>query len=112
MTHFTKTPDEIDLIEFFESEPAQPETESDVWAYSYTDKTGITVRFSFNILETSVQTMLLSEKRILSIVCQEGAEEILIENDILYGRFCAGNKGSLKLTLRPFIAVEWSNLIV
>ncbi len=106
----TETPDELGFLEFFESEPVESEPQDGYWCYQYADSTGVGVRFSFNILEKSVQTVLTFNGQDIDTTVHEGAEELQLIEGTLQGRFDLGGEGRLELKLRPQISVRWSVL--
>ncbi len=106
----TVIPTELALLEFFESEPVEARPQDGYWCYEVSDKLGVYVRLSFNILEKSVQCSLSLKGNNLETVVHEGAEELRIVDDAIHGRFCLGNTSYLELRLRPFICVQWSSL--
>ncbi len=109
-------PDEYLMFEIFEQEPSQAFPEDGFWCYEVTDNDGITLRFSFNLFEQSVQTSILINGRNIQTVCQEGAVSLtpVLEhgNRGLRGKFQFGAEDStLEIQVAPEIKVRWSALL-
>ena len=70
---------------------------------------GVTLRFSFNIYERSVQTMLSLSGGSLSTVSHEAAERMVLRDGKLRCDFSAAD---LKMTIAidPHISIVWSSL--
>ena len=109
---YTETPDDLELLEFFESEPIESEHSDGFWCYEHTDGDGVTLRLSCNALAKSVQTDLLVGGREVASVVHEGAEVMKIENGVLQCSFVIGELTQLELQVRPNVAVKWSSLRV
>lgn len=107
---FTATPDDLELLEFFESDPIESEPSDGFWCYEFSDESGVKIRLSCNALAKSVQTVLLIAERELETVVHEGAEEMKIENGVLRCAFSLDQLSQLELKVRPSISVLWSSL--
>lgn len=107
---YTATPEDIELLEFFESEAMESEPRDGYWCYEFTDDSGVGIRLSCNALAKSVQTVLLVGGRELETVVHEGAEEMKIERGILKCSFVLDQLSQLELKVRPSIWVQWSSL--
>ena len=106
---YTHLPDELELLAFFESEPTEFSLEDGLWCYSYSNTIhNLTLLFSVNIYEKSVQTVLQINKQEIQVVSSENANRILIEDEIMRVEF-TGNT-ILEIRLRPYIHVRWSSL--
>ena len=104
-------PDELALLEYFASEPTDRVPNDGYWLYEVTDKRGITLRFSFNTHEHSVQTVLLLSGEIIETVCHEGAEALTIDGKNLNCIFkFEDSKALLVIKLEPYITISWSTL--
>lgn len=53
-----EVPKESELVEFFGAEPTERSVKDGFWAFAVTDERGVKLRFSFDLYERSVQTML------------------------------------------------------
>lgn len=107
---FTQLPDEVELLEFFESEAVTACPEDGFWCYRYSDPShGLVLQFSVNIYEKSVQTTLLIDGDAIEVVSSEEAEYVRIEDDLLRVGFLGGESG-LEIRLRPSVRVRWSSL--
>jgi len=103
--------DEIELLEFFGVEPAARAVEDGYWCYEITDKRGITLRFSFNIYERSVQTALSLGDSLISTVSHEMADRMVIREGELRCEFSAnGEKTTLAVGTGESLSVTWSSL--
>ncbi|MCB9751775.1 MAG: hypothetical protein H6713_17510 [Myxococcales bacterium] len=109
-------PDTLDLLAFFEADPVDSDDEF-FYEYLHIDPTGVTLRFTFDIGERSVQTELRLGERVVDRVCSEGAVRIGIESlderetlRVLFEH--VGVKTTLDLVLKPQIEISWSTLRV
>lgn len=107
---FTAAPDALELLEFFESEPVESIPKDGYWCYEFTDKHGVGIRLSCNVLAKSVQTVLLVNGEDVETVVHEGAEELTIRENELYGRFDLGADSRLVIQLKPRVSIRWSTL--
>jgi hypothetical protein len=107
---YTATPDDLELLEFFESEPIESVPSDGYWCYEFTDENGLGIRLSCNALAKSVQTVLLVNGREIETVVHEGAEEMKIENGALQCSFALDQLTQLEIKVRPDVAVQWSSL--
>jgi hypothetical protein len=107
---FTRTPDDLELLGFFESEAIESIPEDGYWCYEFTDSHGNGLRVSCNVLEKSVQTVVLFGGHEIQTVVHEGAEELVIRENRLYGRFDLGADSRLTIQLKPSLSVQWSSL--
>jgi hypothetical protein len=51
-------PDEMELVAFFGTDPVERVVEDGYWCYEVSDNRGVTLRFSFDLFEQSVQTAI------------------------------------------------------
>lgn len=111
----TNIPSEIEFLEFFESEPLESAPKDGWWCYQV-ENNSIGVRFSFNIFEKSVQTVLLYKNKEISTVSFEDCIQIKLEKysekEILIALFGNVDKvfTKLQLVLRPDIEINWHHL--
>lgn len=108
--NFTATPSDLDLLEFFESEPVEFAPKDGYWCYEFTDSYKVSVRLSCNVLEKSVQTVLLVNGDEVETVVHEGAQELTIVDHKLCGRFDLGSDSLLIVQLKPRVSIRWSSL--
>lgn len=106
----TLIPDELDLLEFFESEPIKSNPNDGFWCYEFTDERGICIRVSWDIFEQSIQTIIISNGEPIETVVHEGAKELRISYSKLEGYFDLGADLRLVIQLKPKISVQWSGL--
>ena len=107
---YTLTPDPLELLEFFESEPIEVIPEDGYWCYEYTDPYCVGIRLSCSAFEKSVQTVLVVNGEEVETVVHEGGEELAIRENELHGRFGLGPDSRLAIRLKPRVAVRWSSL--
>ncbi|MFN7811618.1 MAG: hypothetical protein ACK5SI_03015 [Planctomycetia bacterium] len=107
---FTATPSDLELLEFFESEPVEVVPEDGYWCYEFADGYNVGVRLSCNVLEKSVQTVLLVNGDEIETVVYEGAEELTILEHELHARFDLGSDSRLVVQLKPRVTIRWSSL--
>jgi hypothetical protein len=109
------TPDELSLLEFFESEPITRISEDGYFCYQASDHLGITLFFSFNIFETSVQVRLVFNGEDIALFSSERAKKITLEND-KSGHYLTcefdlkDSLSKLELRLKPFISVRYFSI--
>jgi hypothetical protein len=104
-------PDDVDMLEFFGSEPVERAVENGYWCYEVADDRGVTLRFSFNLFEQSVQTALFVGGTKVATVAHEGAVRMTIDDQTLTCRFSySGAEARLLLRVADSINVEWSSL--
>jgi hypothetical protein len=109
-------PDEVSLLEFFESEPKDSSPSDGYWCYEATDSLGTKLKLSFNIHEGSVQTEIFIEEQSIANIVQEGATCLYLSDyyseKILQGEFTFSNAHTtLVVQIRPKIRVQWSTLV-
>jgi len=73
---YTETPEAIELLEFFESEPVEAIPSDGYWCYEFIDVNNLGIRVSCHALAKSVQTVLLVDGREIETVVHEGAEKM------------------------------------
>lgn len=66
-----ETAGELELLDFFWSEPKEAAPQDGYWCYRVQDDQRVGLRFSFNVLERSVQTTLFVNDREVEVVSQE-----------------------------------------
>ena len=112
-----QTPDDVDMLSFFESEPSESTPEDGYWCYSVRDSMGVELQFSFNLLERSVQTAIYFGEKLLCQVYRECANSIQFTSiegaEWLVADFSTpGHKGNMRLTWKQGVQVTWSDLQV
>lgn len=76
-------PDEIELLSFFESEPASFDRDNISFLYTAKDQCGLSIDFSFSVVEGWIQySMKLHDKEILNNAI-DGVNSFSIRNDNL-----------------------------
>jgi hypothetical protein len=109
-------PDELELLDFFETIPLQTTPEEGFYCYQVSDKTGITLIISFRGIDGSFQIRLKNAEGDLALFCQEGATRLILRNDAsgkyLYCEFELGKiKTSAEVRVFPKILVKWNTLL-
>jgi hypothetical protein len=106
-----KYPDEVDLLGFFSSEPVERIPEEGYWLYESADARGVKLRFSFNALERSVQTVIMFDSKVITTVSYEGAGTLKLDGNALSCDFeFEDSIGHLCVLLVPYITISWSTL--
>lgn len=107
-----KIPDELELLEFFESEPFESEAQDGYFCYKAKDTKGIELYFSFNQLERSIQIRLMLLDQEFLVFSEECAEEIkLIKDKAEEYLSCIfsfnGAISEAKIRISPEIKINW-----
>lgn len=106
-----EVPKESELVEFFGAEPTERSVKDGFWAFAVTDERGVKLRFSFDLYERSVQTMLSVGEVVVETVSHELAERLLIKGTQLQTTFTGNDtKTLLVVEVTPLIKVTWSTL--
>lgn len=106
-----RIPDEYELIEFFASEPVERVIEDGYWCYEITGSTGVTLRFSLNLYERSVQTELRMGASVLATVSHELARRLIVDSQQLRCEFGGtDSRTSLTIDASKRFSVSWSTL--
>lgn len=101
-------PPVADLLDFFGAEPL---LDDEVRFFHASDSSGASLVFSYRTCDDSVQTLLKIDGRQVSCVCHENLTRMWIQGSVLHGNFeCNEYRITLKLSLDPFIQIEWSGL--
>lgn len=109
-------PDDIELLGFFQSEPIESSPEDGYFRYRSTDSNGVTLDFSCNEVEGSVQANLMINSLLIANYSQEGAEKLSIKED-KSGRYISclfefeGAEAEARIQVAPYISVSWYTLI-
>ncbi|WP_406694217.1 hypothetical protein V5E97_24420 [Singulisphaera sp. Ch08] len=101
-------PSELELREYF---GVDPERSDDVTLFRVADVAGISLVFSYNDTDDSVQTALNVADRCISVVSHEKMSRLWIDQDTLRAEFTySDNIVTLSLLVNPTIRVDWSGL--
>lgn len=99
-------PDEVELLEFFCTEPVECSVDDGYWCYEIVDARDVRLRFSFNIFEQWVRTELHVANSPLITVVHEGARAMKVENQALTCNFSyIGGTATLVLRVAEGISV-------
>jgi hypothetical protein len=105
------TPDKTELLEFFGAEPVESDPADGFWVYELTDAGGVTLRFSFDVLERSVQTEIRLGDRVIAKVSYEGAVSMRCDGRVLRCEFrSSGTKATLAVDAADALKIEWATL--
>jgi hypothetical protein len=103
--------DEAELLGFFGTEPTTRAVDEGYWCYEISDESGITVRFSFDLYERSVQTTILHGGSQIAMISHEGADRMLLHDRTLRCEFSTrGEKATLTVETGLRLSVIWSSL--
>jgi hypothetical protein len=111
-----RIPDEAIFESILGVKPIQAIPEDGFWHYQLTDHAGVTLHFSFNCHQASIQTSLSLDGRIIQTVVQEGASiirPISLQGVVgLQAEFeYSDTKSALEIFVSPFILVKWYTLL-
>lgn len=115
MSTIMTMPDEVELLEFFGSEPVEQAPEDGFWCWEVEDARGLLLRFSVNLLERSVQTVLLYDGEEVATVSHESCTELRVTDVDGHRQLVAcfespGARTKLVLTVGDKTSCEWSTL--
>jgi hypothetical protein len=104
-------PSEADLTDFFGAGPTDRSVDDGYWCYDITDHSGVALRFSFNLYERSVQTVLNVAGTAIATVSHESAERVVIRDRMLRCEFSgSASRTTLIVKLAERISVTWTTL--
>lgn len=115
MSTLTSAPTEIDFFAAFGVDPVEARPHDGYWCYTFDGDNGVTLRFSFCTHDTSVQTCLLVQGRVISVISGEAASCIQILGD---GRTAgikvsfepASTRTTLLIEVFPQLQVTWGSV--
>jgi hypothetical protein len=103
--------DEVELLEFFGTDPVERSAEDGYWCYAVTDERGVMLRFSFNIFERSVQTVVSLGGTNIATVSHEAADRMIVRDGKLRCEFSSeDSKTTLSVETGRSLSVVWSTL--
>jgi len=109
--HEFQVPEEHDLIEFFGSEAIERAGDDGYWCYEVAGPQGMSLRFSLNLYERSVQTELRVGASSVATVSHEMATRLHVEGNELRCEFlCADCRTTLTVNAAQGYAPIWSTL--
>lgn len=106
-------PSELELLEWFGCEPVKDSEFR--YQYQISDKSNVTLVFYFDVIEASIQTVIVVEEAPVTKVFHESARRLWFQ-DLGNGRmlraecFPGGHRTELTIEVEPRIKVEWSTL--
>ncbi len=111
MTPSFEVLDELELLEFFGADPVERSVENGYWCYVVTDERDVTLRFSFNIRERSVQTVVSLAGANIASVSHEAADRMVVRDGKLRCEFSSeASKTALSVETGRSLSVVWSTL--
>ena len=111
-----KFPEEFEFIGFFEADPVRLSSGGDVVLYEIEDEEGFKLRFSFDIIEGSIQAVVQHKDHEVMRFSQEFAKSIEIfekeESDFMICRFEHEDVSTVStIQIRPFIKITCATLL-
>ena len=108
-----EVPSELELIEWFGC--ASEKSGDARYRYQISDESGVTLIFSFDVIEASVQTVVTVANVLVAKVVHESARKLWFQD---LGRtrhlraecFAGVDRTELTIAIEPRIRVEWSTL--
>ena len=106
-------PSELELIEWFSCDPVK---EGDAkYRYQISDASNVTLIFSFDVIEASIQTVVIVAGIPVAKVVQESARKLWFQDlgktrHLRAECFSGGHRTELMIEIEPRIRVEWSML--
>lgn len=115
MSKIVEYPEELDMLQAFSLGAKNSEPEDGYWCYEFVDDFGVKLKFSFDVFEGSIQTVLSFQDRVVQIVLIEGQGNLRLErrqdNYILLGHLLTRDTTNfLEIQVKPKILVKWSSL--
>ena len=103
--------EEVELLEFFGADPVERSAEDGYRCYVVTDGRGVTLRFSFNVFERSVQTVVSLGGTNIATVSHEAADRMVVRDGRLRCEFSSeDSKTALSVETGRTLSVVWSTL--
>jgi hypothetical protein len=107
MSHLSY-PSEFDLLNLFGAEPARHDG---VVTYTVADSDGLTISFSFNQDDNSVETRLALGSNVILTASCEKLVKMWVDGVVLRATFDYGDSQmQLYLTIFPLISITWAGL--
>lgn len=104
-----RIPEEFELLAFFGKDPIE-RTADGYMCYQVINPHGVTLRFSFDVSQRSVQTVFSIGAKTIATVSHEGATKMAVD-DLLSCEFVSnGARTLLKVEPAPGFVVTWSSL--
>lgn len=116
MKFIERTPDPIDLLAFFESEPFFVNDIDHHYGYAYSDGSGMKLIFSYAALEGWIQTIIEFNGVVMHQHLSEGVSCFEIRSEIkgeyLFSEIIFDETVTqVEIRLKPYISVKWNTLI-
>jgi hypothetical protein len=106
-------PSELELLEWFGCEPTK--AEDGQYRYQVSDKSNVTLIFSFDVIQASIQTVVIKADVPVTKVVQESARKLWIQE--FGGRkhlraecLLGSHRVEMSIEIEPCIKVEWITL--
>ncbi|CAI1978479.1 hypothetical protein [Serratia fonticola] len=109
-------PDEIELLSFFESEPVSFDRDNISYLYSAKDEKGVSVNFSFSVVEGWLQYVIKLDGNELIHNSIDGVSSFSIKSDdsgeyLFTEVITNGLITKVIIRIRPYISVSSSSLV-
>lgn len=105
-------PSEQEILEKLSVLPVEVNRDDATWVYEFEDANHVKLRLVLEGVIGTIETQLLLNGKILSVVFQEGLTDIsLSENSITAGFRFKGAETVLQITVSPNIEVNWSTMM-
>ena len=112
-----QVPTELDFLTVFGIIPEEARPGDGYWCYRFEGAEGVSLRFSFNTHERSVQTILTCNQEPLAVVVHELAESVEILQHGAHARIHAVFSVAshecqtlLRILVLPKVHVQWSSI--
>lgn len=104
-------PERVDLVAFFDGQPV--EESQGLTIFQHADQRGVTLRFSYDVFERSVQTLIEVLGQPVVVVSHEELATVCLRDGCLVA-LCEspGSRTELTVDLRVSVSVVWSSLVI
>jgi len=111
-----KSPNELDLLTFFESEPTFVDNDSLIYSYSYNDL-NLSLIFTFSVIEGWIKVVTKYKDQILCEYLTEGVESFEFGSDNGKEYICSNvtnssNQTQIIVQIKPCISVNINTLVL
>lgn len=109
-------PDKLALLEFFESGPVEADKNEGRYAYTYQDKRGIVLTFSFCVVEGWIQSHIYYQDELIQQSLIENVSSFTLQSSIkgsyLYAEIITSDTSTgVTIKLEPVISINWNTLM-
>ncbi|WP_409310357.1 hypothetical protein [Pectobacterium sp. B1J-3] len=115
MRNIINYPDDIDFLSFFESEPSYISSDLQCVAYTVSNH-GVTIEFSYNVMEGWIQVKLYSNEHVVSQYLTEGVKDIVLRKDksgeyVFIEVLLSEVDTKIEIAWNPLVSVKINSLI-